>query len=239
MQIKKFVIDYGGFGFSDAIAMQANALVFSSWHVHNYPPKEVHITPTEKEWKSFVTAVNPVVQDWRRKYDLSVCDGVCWTAKIETDGFKLNSGGLHLFPENFAEFLVHVRRLIRVEAFASDFRADAFMSCTVVPHWINRRILRLMRSKKIKINEMAARLGFDPKELRHLLNSPVTFEIEYLGFISHILGVPIGDLLYESTLDEKPKGSEDLITPPDDLLSHSQRSTSDQVKDLLRIIHDN
>ena len=86
---------------------------------------------------------------------------------------------------------------------------------------------------------MTERLGFDPKELRHLLNSPVTFEIEYLGFISHILGVPIGDLLYESTLDEKPKGSEDLITPPDDLLSHSQRSTSDQVKDLLRIIHDN
>jgi hypothetical protein len=238
MNIRNFEIDYGGYGFSDTIALQGTALVFSSWDVQNHPPREVHFTPTAEEWRSFLEAITPVVWDWRRKYHLDVCDGVCWSVKIEADGFKLRTEGLHLFPENFDEFLVHVRRLIGTEEFVSDFCADDFMSCTMVPHYINRRIRRLMRKNKIKMSEMAARLEFDPKELRHLLDSPVTFEIEYFGFISHILGVSIGELLYETTLDEKPRRSKKFVITPDNLESLYPNLNPDRVKAIEKAILD-
>ncbi|HEU5146301.1 MAG TPA: helix-turn-helix transcriptional regulator [Chryseosolibacter sp.] len=206
MQIKKFEIEYGGYGWSQTIARRDNALVYSSWDVRSYPGQDVQVIPTEGLWQHFLAEIKPLVKGWRQNYHLDVCDGVCWSVGIETDDLKVRSQALHLFPENFAEFLQHVRRLIGSNEFADDFRANAFLSCTLVPHWINKRIRRLMRSKKIKMREMAERLRFDQKELRHLLNSPETFDIEYFPFISHVLGVTIADLLYESTLDEKPTG---------------------------------
>lgn len=238
MNIRKFEIDYGGYGFSETLAMKANVLVYSSWNVRNCPAEDLLMTPTEKDWQSFLEAIKAVVQDWRRKYNLDVCDGVCWSVKIEVEGFKLNSSGLHLFPENFDEFLVHVRRLIGTEEFVSDFCADDFMSCTMVPHYINRRIRRLMRKNKIKMSEMAARLEFDRKELSHLLDSPVTFEIEYFGLISHILGVSIGELLYESTLDVEPTRSKAFVITPDNLEFLYPKLDPDRVKAIVKAIVD-
>lgn len=236
MTIRTFQIEYGGYGFSESVTFENDALLFSSWDLHTFPDRKVRVVPTEAAWKSFVTSVRPVVRDWRRKYDLLVCDGITWSVFIETDQLKVRSRGTHLFPENFSDFLVHVRRLLQTEDFASGFSPENYMSCHLVPHPANRRIRRMMRARKVTIREMAVRLALHPKELTDLLNSPETFQIEYLLAMAAILKIPCLEFLYECfAKSDDPKTTSDIIRP--EYLLPGLRPSS--TKDLLKGMNDN
>lgn len=114
--IRKFELHYGSyFGSNEELVCHDGRLLYR-WG-DRIADKELVIYTDEPIWTAFFSAVEGIVADWKRYYDGMVCDGLTWSVEIETDTFKISSGGNHHFPEHYDTFLQHVRSILRCRKF--------------------------------------------------------------------------------------------------------------------------
>lgn len=197
--IKRFSLYYGSyFGTKEELEWNNGRLLYRSGE---YAPDEQIVIPTDREiWKSFLSAIEDVIVDWKRYYNGMVCDGLEWSVEIQTDTLKVSSAGNHHFPEHYDTFLEHVRSTLRCRKFARGHSQRNYLVRGTMPNLINRKIRRLLRRKRLTLQNLADALGYPKQWVRIQLNATSMFEMEDLHKIARLLDTPLMDLLYESEL---------------------------------------
>lgn len=214
--IQKFELTYGSFfGTYEQLVLDNGQLIYRSGHY--VPDAEVMIPIDDSTWREFLSAVESIVEDWKRSYNLDVCDGLTWGVEIESHTIKVSSQGLHHFPEHYDIFLELVHSILRCPEFAEGHRQEHYLVTGREPNVINKNVRRYLRRKRRTLQELADCLDYPLYWVRTQINSKSTFEIEDFHKIARFLEVSMTDLLYEADLSPRP-GRAAVITP-NDLLS--------------------
>ena len=228
--IKKFELTYGSFfGTYEQLVNDNGQLLYRSGH---YIPANEQIIPiTQATWEKFLSAVESVVQHWKRNYHGDVCDGLTWSVEIEA--LNLRSGGLHHFPEYYDTFLELVRTILGCPGFAEGHSQTNYLITGREPNVINKNVRHYLRRKHRTLQELADCLGYPLYWVRTQLNSTSTFELEDFHKIARFLDMRITDLLYEADLFP-PRGRARTITP--NHLMGLRNSVRDLKKDLPHLL---
>lgn len=204
--LKKFELTYGSFFGSNDELVWDNGRLLYRWG-DRIPHMEKVIETDHAQWQKFLSAIQPVVVDWKRSYNLMVCDGLTWDVHIESDTLNLKSGGLHHFPEHYDTFLHHVRTILGCRRFAKGHSQKDYLVTGRKPALLNRNIMCLMRRKRRKLQDLADWLGYSKEWVRLQLRATTTFELNDLRKIASFLDMSWMDLLYERELSPQRRSS--------------------------------
>ena len=211
--IKKFELTYGSyFDHFEQLVWENGQLLY---RCGTHFPATEHVVPIDQAtWQKFLTAIETVVQHWKRNYHNDVCDGLTWGVEIDSDNLKVHSAGLHHFPEHYDTFLEQVHSILGCPAFADGHSQKNYLVTGDEPNVINKNLRLYLRRKHRTLKELADCLGYPLQWVRIQLNAKSTFELEDFHKIARFLEMPMMDLLYEADLSPR-RGRATVITPSD------------------------